>query len=214
MRYLVFIKLTIISIAENIIQHCGVIVLAAGGSTRLGKPKQLLPYKGASLLQHAVTEAIGAALTPVIVVAGSNAELIKNELTSMPVELVDNANWQSGMASSIVTGLNFLLSRYPEVDGVIFLMSDQPFVNATLLHELLQVHRTTTKLMVASSYNGTVGVPVLFHHSIFPQLLQLTGDEGARKLLQRHIEQVATVSFPQGDIDIDTPGDYENLLRS
>lgn len=190
------------------------IVLAAGGSTRLGKPKQLLPYKGVSLLQHAVKEAIGTTLTPVIVVAGSNAALIKNELTSMAVDLVENSNWQSGMASSIVTGLNFLLSRYPEVDGVIFLMSDQPFVNATLLNELLLVHRKTTKPMVASSYNKMMGVPALFSKNIFPQLLQLTGDTGARKILQKFCHEVAIVPFPQGGIDIDTAEDYQNLLKT
>jgi molybdenum cofactor cytidylyltransferase len=196
------------------VNHCGIIILAAGASTRLGKPKQLLLYKGKSLLQHTVDIALDAAIGPVIAVAGYNADLITQEVRDKPVSIAINEKWQSGMASSIVCGLEFLLSTYPEADGVIVMMSDQPFVSTALLQDLINTQRQTAKPMVAGSYNETIGVPALFHKTIFPQLLQMTGDAGARKILQRQLLNVAIISFAKGNIDIDTAGDYNQLLQS
>ncbi len=189
-------------------------MLAAGSSARLGKAKQLLQYKGKTLLQHSVETAINTTINPIVVVTGCNADLIAGQINNMPVDIVVNEKWQDGMASSIVCGLNFLLSKYPLADGVIFMMSDQPFVSAALLNSLLITQQQTAKEMVASCYNNTIGVPALFHKTFFPQLLWLSGDAGARKILQQHSSEVATVSFAQGNIDIDTEEDYEKLLQS
>jgi molybdenum cofactor cytidylyltransferase len=199
---------------ENIIHYCGIIVLAAGASTRLGKPKQLLPYKGRTLLQHSADTAVNAMMGPVVIVAGCDAGLISQQVNDRPVTIVTNEHWQSGMASSIVCGLQFLLSTYPETDGVIIMMSDQPFVTSALLHDLINAQHQTAKPMVACSYNNTIGVPALFYKTIFPQLLHLSGDAGARKILQQQMPNVATVSFAKGDVDIDTPEDYGKLIQS
>ncbi|CAN5510026.1 hypothetical protein BH11BAC5_BH11BAC5_00250 [soil metagenome] len=201
-------------ISEHIVNHCGIIVLAAGASTRLGKPKQLLPYKGKTLLQHSLDTAVNAMIGPVIVVAGCDAGLITQQVKDRPVVIAINDKWQSGLASSIVCGLEILVSSYPETDGVIVMMSDQPFVTIALLHDLVSMQQQTAKPMVAGSYNSTIGVPALFYKTIFPQLLQLSGDAGARKILQQQSVDVATVSFAKGNIDIDTPADYLNLLQS
>jgi molybdenum cofactor cytidylyltransferase len=189
-------------------------VLAAGGSTRLGRPKQMLQYRGKTLLQHSVETAINTINNSIIVVTGCNEDLIAGQINKMPVDIIINEKWQDGMASSIVCGLNFLLSKYPLADGVIFMMSDQPFVSALLLNSLLITQQQTGKAMVASSYNNSTGVPALFHKAFFPQLLRLSGDAGARTILQPYSSEVATVSFPQGNIDIDTEEDYEKLLQS
>jgi molybdenum cofactor cytidylyltransferase len=189
-------------------------VLAAGGSTRLGRPKQLLQYKGKTLLQHAVETAVDTGIHPIIVVTGCNSELIAGQINKMPVDIVINEKWQDGMASSIVCGLNFLLSGYPLRDGVVFMMSDQPFVSAALIKSLLVTQQQTGKAMAASSYKNSTGVPALFHKAFFPQLLRLSGDAGARTILQPYSSEVATVSFAKGNIDIDTAEDYEKLLQS
>jgi molybdenum cofactor cytidylyltransferase len=189
-------------------------VLAAGASTRLGKPKQLLLYKGKTLLQHSADTAVKATIGPVVIVAGYDAGLIAQQVNDRPVTIVTNEYWQSGMASSILCGLQFLLSTHPETDGVIIMMSDQPFVTAALLHDLLNTQQQTAKPMVACSYNSAIGVPALFYKTIFPQLLHLSGDAGARKILQQQMPDVAAISFAKGDIDIDTPEDYGKLLQS
>lgn len=206
------INCTLISFQKNIVTHCSIVVLAAGASTRLGRPKQLLQYKDKTLLQHSVEAAISTGIANVLVVTGCYADLISEQINNMLVDITVNEKWRDGMASSIVCGLNFLLPKYPLVDGVIFMMSDQPFVSAALLNTLLITQQQTGKAMAASSYNNTLGVPALFHKNVFPQLLRLSGDAGARKILQQHSSEVATVSFALGNIDIDTPDDYEKLL--
>ena len=189
-------------------------MLAAGSSSRLGTPKQLLNYNGNSLLQYVTGIAADAAANAVVIVLGANAHLLLPEIDKKKADVVINNNWQQGMASSIIAGLSFLLEKYSSTDGVIFMMCDQPFVNVSLLNDLIITQRQTGKPIVASSYNNTIGAPALFHKSIFPELLNLTGDTGARMIIQRHITEVATVPFSKGNIDIDTAEDYEKLMNS
>jgi molybdenum cofactor cytidylyltransferase len=189
-------------------------LLAAGNSTRLGTPKQLLNYKGNSLLQHISSIAVGANASPVIIVVGANANLLLPEIDQGKTHVVLNDHWQQGMASSIIAGLSFLLETNSSTDGVIFMMCDQPFVTVSLLNDLIMTQRQTGKPIVASSYDNIIGAPALFHKSIFPELLNLTGDTGARMIIQRHMTQVATVPFSKGKIDIDTAEDYEKLINS
>ena len=189
-------------------------LLAAGGSTRLGSPKQLLEFNGNRLLFNTVQAASAAKANPLIVVLGSNAQLLMPEIDKENALIVVNKNWTNGMASSINAGLKFLAEKYPAVDGVIFMMCDQPFVTTSLLNELVLTQQQTGKPIVASSYNNVLGAPAIFHKSFFPKLLQLKGDKGARMIIQHHVEEVATVVFLKGDIDIDTTEDYERLLNS
>ncbi len=189
-------------------------LLAAGSSTRLGKPKQLLAYNGKSLLRHSIEVAAGAGIQALITVLGGNADLLIPEIDSNNTLVVINKNWKDGMATSISTGLSALLEKYPVMENSIFMTCDQPFVNASLLNDLIITHQQTGKPIVASSYDGILGVPVLFNKTFFAKLLQLQGDTGAKKIIQQHITEVATVEFPKGKIDIDTMEDYENLLRN
>ena len=188
-------------------------LLAAGSSTRLGKPKQLLQYNGKTLLQQSIDIAVGANINPLIVVVGANFDKISTEINIDKAAIVFNKNWQTGMASSIITGLNFLVEKYPLADAVIFMMCDQPFVSINLLNNLIAVQKKTAKPIVCSSYQNILGVPALFHKNIFPALLQLAGDTGARKIIQQYPGDVVTVQFEKGDIDIDTAEDYENLVK-
>ena len=191
----------------------GIIILAAGNSSRLGEPKQLLRYNNKSLIKHVAEEAVTAIGNPVIIVTGANHELILNEINTIPVQLVYNENWQQGMASSISTGLNALLNTHSSMSRVIIAVSDQPFVTAALFSDLIKIVENTSKGIAASSYDNILGTPVLFQKQYFEHLLNLKGSEGAKKLLKLFKEDVAEVPFPLGRIDIDTKEDYANLIN-
>jgi molybdenum cofactor cytidylyltransferase len=134
-------------------------------------------------------------------------------LNSQPVQVVFNPEWEQGIAASIRCGLEALLNRTPTPDQVIFMVCDQPFVTAELLLELVNERQNTHKPIVASAYGGTLGIPALFEKSLFPQLLDLQGDTGAKHLIMEHPEKVAAVNFPEGNIDVDTEGEYEQLIK-
>lgn len=191
----------------------GVIILAAGSSGRLGKPKQLLYYKGKSLLQHLMDEAKSSSANSIVVVLGANAEAIQAELQTRTIHIAINNDWKEGMASSIRCGIKALKELNPSVDAAILMVCDQPFVTTALLNNLIITHQETTKAIVTCNYDNTTGPPALFHKSIFPELLQLTGDKGARQIVEAHTNELVTVSFPEGNIDIDIAADYESLLR-
>lgn len=191
--------------------NCAIIILAAGSSSRMGRPKQLLPYMGKSLLSHSVDTANDTDANPVIVVLGANAALLEKEIDEKKVHIVVNKEWQEGMASSIRCGLNTLLHIAPSSGAAILMVCDQPFVSAPLLNELISKQKNTGKQIVASQYQNTVGPPALFDKIIFPELMKLKGDAGARKVVERHSSDTTTVLFTGGNIDIDTEADYKAL---
>lgn len=186
----------------------GIILLAAGGSSRMGRPKQLLPYNGKTLVQRALDTAQAALRKPVVIVTGARNEIVEPDNM---VYIVHNKDWKEGIASSIRTGLMAALKSDARLDAVIFIVCDQPHMTSTLLKELIEVHGATGKEIVASSYSGTVGVPALFGKPFFDRLMELRGDEGAKKIILQNPDSVALVDFPRGEIDIDTAGDYQAL---
>lgn len=186
-------------------------MLAGGTSARLGQPKQLLQYNGRSLLQHSVQAALQSGAGPVVLVTGAYAQQVNSQVQEERVHIVWNEHWQQGIASSITCGLESLVALAPGVQRAAFMVCDQPFVTASLLQQLLQTSIATGKPIVASAYGGTVGIPAVFTSSYFNLLLQLTGDEGAKKLMRQHPGDVVTAAFTQGNIDIDTQADYDAL---
>ena len=147
----------------------------------------------------------------VVAVLGKNADLLAKEIDPKRVHIVENKDWEEGMASSVRSGLKTLLQKKPAIDAVIFLICDQPFISVSLLNELIATQKKTGKPIVASNYGETVGPPALLHKKFFSDLMQLKGDAGARKIIQQNSDEVATVLFPRGSIDIDTQEDYEAL---
>ena len=190
-----------------------VIILAAGRSARLGSPKQLLSYRGKTLLQHTIDTALESQASPILVVLGSGKDAIKKELEQKQVFILENSSWESGMASSISCGLTNLQELAPESKAVILMVCDQPFVNAKLLNNLITKHKDTRQSIVASSYANTLGTPALFHQSLFSELLVLEGESGAKSLIKKYSLQTGFVSFNQGSIDIDTRENYRNLPK-
>jgi molybdenum cofactor cytidylyltransferase len=149
---------------------------------------------------------------PVVVVLGANKQVIHKALHKNVLFAI-NHNWSSGMASSIHCGLSILLRSAPGAEAALIMVCDQPFVTPGLLKEIFAQHQTTAKNVVACRYGNTIGVPALFHRSLFTQLLALEGDEGARKLIKQHKDELAIVSFPKGDIDIDTIDDWNKWQK-
>ena len=187
----------------------GIIILAAGSSSRLGKPKQNLIFKGQTLLQNAIETAKATICKPVIVVLGANADVIEPTIKDLNIHIVHNANWTEGMASSIREGIKTLQKIEPDVDAVILMLCDQPLVDTYILNLLILAQAKPG--IVACSYNETSGPPALFATRYFQELLLSTGHEGAKKLLIKYAEQITTLPFKEGSVDIDTVGDYESL---
>lgn len=189
------------------------IILAAGKSSRLGSPKQLLHYNGKNLLQISIDAALESFAEKVIVVLGAEKEQIEQNLDESKIYLIHNTNWESGMASSIHSALENLKNILPDADGAIFMVCDQPFVNAELLNKLIDKHIESEKKIIASSYEDTLGTPSLFHKSLFEELSELKGDVGAKSLIKKYKDDTESVAFELGSIDIDTRENYINLLK-
>jgi molybdenum cofactor cytidylyltransferase len=197
-----------------VVVNVGLILLAAGGSARLGRPKQLLEYEGKTLLRRAVETALASKCRPVVVVLGAEAEVCAKVLQGLPVGIVVNEGWQEGLASSIRVGLAALEKESPGVEAVILSVADQPQLTPALLDSLIEQQRATGKKIVAAQYAGVPGPPALFCASLFPQLQTLQGDEGARRVLLTNPDEVVLVPFPDGALDVDTPEDFAKLRNS
>ncbi|UJP64141.1 nucleotidyltransferase family protein [Mongoliitalea daihaiensis] len=190
----------------------GAIILAAGQSSRLGKPKQLLEYKGKKLLQHAID-----AVTPIVhenfrVVLGAYTSEILTSFEPVSFPYVHNEEWPLGMATSLKTGLTSLLNQ-TSVEGIFLLVSDQPFVDSEIVKSLLDKHIKENKKLVASAYGHTLGVPAFIHATYFDELLGLKQDAGAKKLFYRYSSDLAQLDFPKGSFDVDTQEDFLKLIQ-
>jgi molybdenum cofactor cytidylyltransferase len=188
-----------------------IVILAAGKSSRLGQPKQLLPFKGKSLLNHTIQTA-QQVTDHVIVVIGSDRKRIEAEIRNQTVDIVFNEAWEEGMASSIRCGVSRVNEKIQDLRSVIFMVCDQPYVTSHLLQNLIREKENSDKHIIASAYADIAGTPVLFDKSILNELMDLQGDIGARKIIAKNKERVATVNFPLGKVDMDTAEDYKKLL--
>jgi molybdenum cofactor cytidylyltransferase len=190
------------------------VVLAAGGSTRFGKPKQFALFQGETFIRRTVRAAIESDCAPVVVVTGEDSAQVTSELTRFMVTIAMNPDWQSGLGSSIVVGIRHVMNLAPDIDAALLLTCDQPFVTAAVLTQMIQLRLTSRKPIIASAYAETLGIPALFDRSCFPDLLRLKGDSGAKGIILARPHDIASFDFPRGEIDIDTAADYEKLDQS
>lgn len=193
--------------------RCGLVLLAAGESRRMGRPKQLLQVGGKPLLRHVVESLLTAPVSPVVVVLGAHAPTIVPTLTDLPVEIVIHAGWAEGMGSTLRMGVTALAQLEPRLQGLIVSLADQPGLTAVHLEKLLESHQQTGRSIVASTVQGRPVPPVFFSSAWFPRLRDLTGDQGARTLLQDHSAELAHVPLPDST-DLDTPEDYARFNRN
>jgi molybdenum cofactor cytidylyltransferase len=190
------------------------IVLAAGSSSRLGTSKQLLRVQGESLLVRTIKASVASNVNKTIVVLGANAEAHLKATAQFNIDVAINGNWETGMGSSLKTGLQFALKLNPAITAAIVVVCDQPMLSSDHLNTLISIYSQTGKKIVTSHYGGSDGVPALFAQSRFKDLLSLNDNEGAKKVIQSHLSEVARVDFPSGEFDIDTPEDYQRFLKN
>jgi molybdenum cofactor cytidylyltransferase len=185
------------------------VILAAGQSKRLGTPKQLLVLDGEPVLRHVVRNATGSALDQVILVLGFQAAEIYDAVGEWGQNLVINSDYASGQSSSLRLGLGVV---DPKAEAVLFLLGDQPQVTAEIIDSVTDAFRKGCGRIVMPSYRRTPSNPVLFGREFFPELARVTGDEGARSVVEAHRDEVFTVEIDAGPpLDIDTEEDFEHL---
>ncbi len=189
----------------------GIIVLAAGASSRMNAPKQLLEFEGKSLLKRAVETAIESVCQPVIVVLGANFELTQTEIADLPVEIIYNENWQVGLSSSIKFGIEHLLKIAPNITAFVIALADQPFVTTAHLNLFTDNFNETNSLIIAAEYNGTIGVPAIFSREVFDDFKEISGDRGAKMIMENRRESLMTIALPEAAFDIDTPQDFAKI---
>lgn len=190
------------------------LVLAAGSSSRMGSPKQLLPFEGRPLLERVLDEVNASGLDEVLVVLGANAERIEEEVRLGRARVVRNPDHAEGMSSSLRAGLRAL---GPEVGRVVVILGDQPGVTAALLDELLGLQAGSGLPAAALSFEGMLHPPVVMERSLWGDLEALSGDVGCRRLIRARPELVAPLPAPvpgHHPVDVDTPEDYERLTRA
>lgn len=193
----------------------GVIILAAGASSRMGKPKQVLEIeKGKSLLRKAVETALETPLRPVVVVVGAHKREVVPELKGLPVTIIDNAKWEEGLSSSVKMGLAGAYMMDKQLSGVVVLVTDQPAISPVLIEYMVKRYEESGKKAVVCRYADTWGVPALIGPDFFAELTHLTGDSGARQVLEKYEKELDFVDFENGKIDINTPEDYLSYLQT
>jgi molybdenum cofactor cytidylyltransferase len=184
------------------------VILAAGGSSRFGSPKQLLPWKGKTLLEHVVDTVLESSVQETIVVLGHEAQRLGELISDRRLSIVVNEDWETGQSSSVLAGIQSLPESY---DACLFLLADQPNVTVDLIEQVLTRYRQTLAPIVAPVHAGRRGNPVLFDQALFPELLEMTGDEGGRQVIQHHRSEMEEVEVEDPDLflDIDTVEEYE-----
>lgn len=190
-----------------------ILILAAGGASRMGCIKQLLAYKNFTLIETAVNNALSSKANKVYCVLGANSEVIKNHINT-EVIFINNPNWEKGISSSIVAGISHLDCISKKPDGVLVTLADQPNVDAQYINGLIDLFRANPNYIIASKYGNKNGVPALFPNLTFKSLLKLKDDKGAQEYMNR--EETHVITFTSKDTatldDIDTKEDYSNLL--
>lgn len=203
------------------------IILAAGSSSRMGagRHKLLLPLGNKPVLAHVIAATLASRARPISIVLGHQAQQVRTQIadviTSPAVISIENPHYLQGMSTSLRAGLQALLQRedihqqtFHSLAGVIILLGDQPLMTAHIIDSLIACKQTTGKGIIAPLYNGRRGNPVLFDASLFPELMEISGDEGARSVIERHRPEIATVelSNAMASYDVDTWDAYQTVV--
>ncbi len=184
------------------------LVLAAGPSRRMGRPKLALPVGGVPMLRRVVEAAVQSRCRETVVVLGAHQEVYRPLLAGAGVRLVENPEFAHGLSTSIRAGV---ASLSPESEAVVILLADQPRITAQAIDRLIDIHVQEGKRIVASAYGGVVGVPALFDAALFLELLTLEGDAGARSVIEKYPQHGVAVTLEDGWQDVDTPEDLARM---
>jgi molybdenum cofactor cytidylyltransferase len=192
--------------------NIAILLLAAGGSSRMGQSKQLLPWGDTTLIEHQIKTLIKTGI-PVNVVLGSDSDLIIPVIKNYPVIICINSNWENGMGSSLSFGIEEVTKKFPQSEGVLITLLDQPLINESYYENMIGAFKPGMKQIIAShSVTGWKGVPVIFDKFFFKDLSQLKNDEGAKRIIQQNEKNVIITEDSDALEDIDTPQSYKELL--
>jgi len=195
--------------------NIAVVILAAGASSRMGRPKQLLKWKQTTVLGHAIETAKALKQVKTVVVLGANFEAIKVTLNLNQVEIVKNDDWDAGLGKSIATGMSHILSQDLSYDAVLIMLGDQPLIDSTYLLQMISEYKIEETQIIATTYkNGKQGVPVLFDSAYFRELSLLHDDKGAKQILRNHADKLLVVDAIHDVSDIDTLEEYQALYKA
>lgn len=190
------------------------IVLAAGSSSRLGQSKQLLQVEGEPLLRRISRASCDSNADRTLVLLGDNEREHGRIIRDLPLYVCIHSDWEKGMGSTLKAGMDFVNNFLGDTTAVIVLVCDQPLLTAEHINNLIDKFRSTKAQIVASSYSGVMGVPALFDASLFTEIRSIDDEHGARQIIDKHKADAQQVEFPGGDLDIDTPEDYQRFKDS
>lgn len=188
------------------------VILAAGESARLGRPKQMVLLRGKTLLTRVIETALASKCKDVVVIVGAHSEVVRPEAAQFGVRIVENPHWTEGKSSSIRVAVEAVAMQSKDTSGILFLTCDQPFVTTDTLDQLVGRFEMSSEAPVACTYAGTIGIPAIIPRRMCPSLTQLTGDEGARTILQAAQDEVITVEFAEGAFDVDSAEDVKQMI--
>lgn len=193
--------------------HLVTLILAAGSSSRMGSIKQLLSINGKTLLQHTLDLSTKIKSTRTLCVLGAHAEEIMQKVDGKNVEFIINKNHKLGLSTSIISGIRYLQKEKIPFDGLFILLADQPAIKEDYYDEMIRLFDEKRTKIIASNYGNTLGVPAIFPAIFTNDLLQITGDKGAKEFLQKNKRRTLSPQTLVNLLDIDTPKDYKNFIK-
>lgn len=195
-------------------QKIAFVILAAGESKRMGNIKQLLQWRNKSLINHIIDKSFDSLADKTFVVLGANANKIQNIFKDKPVQTIYNHNWKNGLGSSISAATNHIKQQKVTYSGILFSLVDQPLINTEHFNNLIERFYSGEKGIVATNYEGNIGVPAIFSRSYFNKLIQLDKSDGAKIIIYAHRNDTATILSDHDYVDLDTPEDFANFLKN
>jgi molybdenum cofactor cytidylyltransferase len=198
------------------LKKIAIILLAAGGSSRMGRSKQLLQIDGKSLLSRAISTFSELSELKKVVVLGANAnEHVQIVRSFVGCECIVNEHWKNGIGSSIKAGLKYVVESAPETDAVLYVVCDQPWLTGSHIQKIIHEYQNQEGGIIASVYQNTEGVPALFDRKYFREIERLNDSQGAKKIIELHSgAKKKLLEFPEGEFDLDTPEDVEKFIRA
>jgi len=194
-------------------KNIAILILAAGSSSRMGQPKQLLPWKDTTLLGNAIHNGTTSMAKAIYVVLGANAKSIRKEIMDSEIEVIENPDWQHGIGSSIAIGIKMLLKKDNDFDGILIMLADQPLIDKDYLNLMIISFYSQRERIIATAYKNRAGVPALFDKAYCNELADLKNDFGAKELIDQSKGKIFTINPNNKSVDIDTQSEYQNLIK-
>ena len=190
-----------------------ILLLAAGGSSRMGVAKQLLPWGGTSMIGNAINQTRSSNANEVLVVLGANFDDIEKDIASSKISIIRNNEWKLGLGSSIACGIDYVKQQHPEINAVLVMLADQPLIDSKYLNLLIETYIIGKKGIVATKYTNKYGVPAIFSEFYFDMLGALNSDQGAKELIGSNTNDVQGLTIEKNTMDVDTMQDYEQASK-